>query len=83
MSGRPRRTTRNRDRRHDPQTGWTFRCRLRGEGNDPRDYRVNFGKISRTGFASRYTVSDGIGEIANAISENILKDVSSSEFLNA
>ena len=52
-------------------------------GNDPRDYRVNFGKISRTGFASRYTVSDGIGEIANAISENILKDVSSSEFLNA
>ena len=50
--------------------------------HDVRDYRVSFEKIDRAGFVTRRTVSDGIVEIAEAVRSGMLKDLSSTEFVN-
>lgn len=50
---------------------------------DPRDYRVRFGKIRNTiGFRPRMTVPEGIAEIAWAIREGIIKDPFSKAYRN-
>ena len=51
-------------------------------GHDPRDYRVSFEKISRAGFVTHHTVSDGIVEIARMVGDRMLTDLSSAEFVN-
>lgn len=51
-------------------------------GHDPRDYRVSFEKIALAGFATRWTVRDGIVEIAEAVRSGMLKELSSVEFVN-
>src|SRR3990167_1480341 len=46
------------------------------KGSDPRDYRVNFKKIRETlYFEPRYSVTDGITEILNALNQNVFNNV--------
>jgi nucleoside-diphosphate-sugar epimerase len=41
-------------------------------GSDPRNYRVNFGKVRETlGFEPKYTVHYGVTELLNAIHEHV------------
>jgi nucleoside-diphosphate-sugar epimerase len=50
---------------------------------DPRDYRVSFGKIeSVLGFAPRYTVEDGIREIARLIDADLIRDYTDGRYRN-
>lgn len=50
---------------------------------DPRDYRVGFGKIrSRLGYRPERTLQDGIREIAELVRAGALPDLSSPEFTN-
>ncbi len=51
--------------------------------DDPRDYRVQFGKIHDTiGFRPRMTVPDGIAEIAWAVREGVIRDPFSNAYCN-
>lgn len=51
---------------------------------DPRDYRVRFGKIRETlHFEPRMTVPDGIAEIATAVRDGIIKDPFSRHYRNS
>lgn len=46
------------------------------QGSDPRNYRVDFAKISgRLGFAPKFTVQDGIAELANALDGHLFDRV--------
>ncbi len=50
---------------------------------DPRDYRVNFDKISKElGFKITRTVPDGIKEIASIIKAGIIADPYSKKYSN-
>ena len=52
-------------------------------GEDPRDYRVSFEKISNhLGFGITRTVDDGIQEIIDAISQGILSDFDAPRYRN-
>ena len=42
--------------------------------NDPRSYRLNSDKLLATGFRPRFSVSDAIGEIAEAVAQGRIKD---------
>lgn len=48
------------------------KVRYREHGSDPRNYRVDFGKIRKAlGFQPDYTVRDGVRELMEAISSHI------------
>lgn len=50
--------------------------RYREHGSDPRNYRVNFGKIRQTlGFEPEYRVKDGVRELLDAINEHVFDRV--------
>ena len=52
------------------------RVAYRDNSSDPRNYRVNFGKLTKTlGFECRYGVDDGIREIIWALDNHLLDDV--------
>lgn len=45
------------------------------ENSDRRNYRVNFQKLfNRTGFRARYTLRDGVEELAKAFDERLITD---------
>ena len=45
-------------------------------GIDPRNYRVNFGKVqSVLGFQPKYTIQDGIDELVNSINNHVFDHV--------
>jgi len=45
-------------------------------GSDPRNYRVNFGKVqSVLGFQPKYMIQDGIDELINAINNHVFDHV--------
>ena len=45
------------------------------DNSDQRNYRVNFDKIlTRIGFRARYTLRDGVSEIAKALDERLIMD---------
>lgn len=53
------------------------------KAEDPRDYRVGFGKIrSRLGYRPERTVEDGIREVAELVRARALPDLTSPEFTN-
>jgi nucleoside-diphosphate-sugar epimerase len=53
-------------------------------GGDMRDIRVSFDKItSRLGYTTKYTVEDGIRELAEAIQSGLLSDPSGERHRNA
>lgn len=48
------------------------KVRYQEHGSDPRNYRVNFGKVRKVlGFEPEYTVQFGVRELLNAIREHI------------
>ena len=48
------------------------RCVFRPSGNNPRSYRIGFGKIKRElGFSTKYRLEDGITELSGAILEGM------------
>jgi nucleoside-diphosphate-sugar epimerase len=48
------------------------KVRYQEHGSDPRNYRVNFGKVHKTlGFEPKYTVHYGVTELLNAINEHV------------
>ncbi len=50
---------------------------------DPRDYRVSFGKIrERLGFEADRTVEDGIGEVARLIVQGVVADCENPRYRN-
>lgn len=49
---------------------------------DPRDYRVNFDRISALGFTPRVSLSDGIHEIVRAIRSGLIGDPYSVRYRN-
>ncbi len=50
---------------------------------DPRDYRVNFGKIARElGFTPQMSVADGVREIAAALDQGAFADPYASRYTN-
>lgn len=52
------------------------RVAYRENSSDPRNYRVNFGKLNRIlGFECQYSVEDGIQEIIWALENHLLDDV--------
>ncbi len=52
-------------------------------GEDPRDYRVNFDKISEVlGFSVSRTVADGIAEIIFAIGSGLIRNPDDEYFIN-
>jgi len=44
------------------------------ESNDPRSYRLNSAKLLRTGFEPKYSVENGIKDVAEAFKSGKLKD---------
>lgn len=49
-------------------------------GSDPRNYRVNFEKVkSKLGFTPKYTVSDGIIELLDAIDNHVFDNFSNDQ----
>jgi nucleoside-diphosphate-sugar epimerase len=53
------------------------------ENSDRRNYRVNFDKLFiRTGFRARYTLRDGIEELAKAFDEGLITDYSDLRYHN-
>jgi nucleoside-diphosphate-sugar epimerase len=62
----------DRIRRHLPDAPVEYRA----QGSDPRNYRVDFSKISRQlFFAPEYTVDDGIAEILGALRNRLFDRV--------
>jgi nucleoside-diphosphate-sugar epimerase len=54
-----------------------------GDGKDKRDYHVSFARIRRElGFKPRYTVEDGVNEIATALRKGVLGDYRDRLFSN-
>src|SRR3990167_4209883 len=52
------------------------KVRFQDKGPDPRDYRVSFKKIRETlFFEPKYSISDGIIEILNALNQSIFNNV--------
>ena len=50
---------------------------------DPRDYRVSFGKIQQQlGFQITRTVADGIREVTNAIEQGVISDLEDTSYRN-
>ena len=53
------------------------KVRYKEHGSDPRNYRVDFGKVSQTlGFVPVYSVPMGISELITQMSNNVFKDLS-------
>lgn len=50
---------------------------------DPRDYRVNFDRISDLGFQPRLRLPDGIQEVAGAIRDGMIRDPYSTQYRNS
>ena len=50
---------------------------------DPRDYRVNFDRISELGFKPRMRLPDGIGEIAAAVGTGLIADPYAQRYRNS
>lgn len=54
--------------------------RYQAHGADPRNYRVNFGKISRVlHFQPSMTVKDGVAELLGALGQGLFNDVESNK----
>jgi len=54
----------------------TGRVCYQEQGSDPRNYRVNFGKVRKVlGFEPEYTVQDGIEELIEAIESHVFDQV--------
>ena len=54
-----------------------------GDGKDKRDYHVSFARIRRElGFKPRYTMEDGVNEIATAVTNGVVKDYHDRRFSN-
>jgi nucleoside-diphosphate-sugar epimerase len=52
------------------------RIKYQVKGSDPRNYRVDFAKISnRLGFTPKYTVQDGIAELSDALDLHLFDHV--------
>jgi nucleoside-diphosphate-sugar epimerase len=48
------------------------KVRYQDHGKDPRNYRVDFGKVKKVlGFEPRYTVEHGVKELITAIDEHV------------
>ena len=50
---------------------------------DPRDYRVNFDRISALGFEPRMRLTDGIAEIAEAVRTGLIADPCAQRYRNS
>jgi len=50
---------------------------------DPRDYRVNFDRISALGFEPRMRLADGIAEIAGAVGTGLIADPYAQRYRNS
>jgi nucleoside-diphosphate-sugar epimerase len=50
---------------------------------DPRDYRVNFDRISALGFEPRMRLADGIAEIAGAVGAGLIADPYAQRYRNS
>ena len=52
------------------------KVRYQEHGSDPRNYRVNFGKVqSVLGFNPKYTIQDGVDELVKVINTHIFDHV--------
>jgi nucleoside-diphosphate-sugar epimerase len=52
------------------------KVRYQEHGMDPRNYRVNFGKVKKIiGFEPQYTIKDGVKELLGAIQEHVFDQV--------
>jgi len=52
------------------------KVKYQDQGNDPRNYRVNFDKVKHVlGFKPKYSIEDGISELIDAINEHIFDHV--------
>lgn len=60
----------------------TMEIGYKEQQSDPRDYRASFDKATRLGYSPRYTIEDGVREVAQALSDGLFLDPHSHLYRN-